>query len=32
VRLGIVTLVMIVLNVQLAELTTLYGTAFKLQP
>jgi cell division transport system permease protein len=28
----IVTLAMIVLNVQLAELTTLYGTAFKLQP
>jgi cell division transport system permease protein len=29
---AIVTLAMIVLNVQLAELTTLYGTAFKLQP
>ncbi len=29
---AIVTLAMIVLNVQLAELATLYGTAFKLQP
>jgi cell division transport system permease protein len=28
----IVTLALVVLNVQLAELTTLYGTAFKLQP
>ncbi|HEV8646020.1 MAG TPA: permease-like cell division protein FtsX [Burkholderiales bacterium] len=29
---AIVTLAVIVLNVQLAELATLYGTAFKLQP
>jgi cell division transport system permease protein len=29
---AIVTVAMIVLNVQLAELATLYGTAFKLQP
>jgi cell division transport system permease protein len=29
---AIVTLAMIVLNVQLADLATLYGTAFKLQP